>query len=97
MNPNDVAPMIVATTLIIVTGAVALLRPIAKRLGAYLEAVTFEKQKQPQKTIEPRIVETLERMDERLRLLEERLDFTDSLLSRTAAAERPALPRRPTG
>ena len=91
MNPNDVAPMIVATTLIIVTGAVALLRPIAKRLGAYLEAVTFEKQK-PQKTIEPRIVETLDRMDERLRLLEERLDFTDSLLARPESAERLGLP-----
>jgi hypothetical protein len=96
MNPNDVAPMIVATTLIIVTGAVALLRPIAKRLGTYLEAMTFDKQK-PQTSIEPRIVETLERMDERLRLLEERLDFTDSLLARNEAAERPALPRRPTG
>ena len=96
MNPNDVAPMIVATTLIIVTGEVGLLRPIAKRLGAYLEAVTFEKQK-PQKSVEPRIVETLERMDERLRLLEERLDFTDALLARSESADRLGLPRRPTG
>jgi len=81
MNPNDIAPMIVGTTLILVTGGVVLLRPLTKRLGDYLETLTRAR-RAPQAAIEPRIVETLERMEERLRMLEDRQDFTDSLLNR---------------
>ena len=33
MDPDAIAPMIVFTTLIIVTGLVVLLRPISKRLN----------------------------------------------------------------
>jgi hypothetical protein len=87
MNPSDVAPMIVGVTLILVGGGVALLRPIAKRLGAYLETVTRAKRDEPKPVIDERMVETLERIEQRLRLVEERQDFTDALLSRQKARE----------
>ena len=37
MNPQDVAPMIVFTTLIVVTGGVVLLRPLVRRLGDLID------------------------------------------------------------
>jgi len=87
MNPNDVAPMIIAATLILVGGGVALLRPITKRLGDYLETITRAGRQQPP-ALEPRVVETLERIEDRLRLLEERQDFTDALLRRGEESRR---------
>jgi hypothetical protein len=93
MNPADIAPMVVAVTLIVVGGGVALLRPISKRLGAYLEAATRARREGPP-ALEPRVMETLERIDERLRLVEERQDFTDALLNRPSRRERIAAPAR---
>jgi len=87
MNPSDVAPMVVAVTLTVVTGAVILLRPITKRLGDYLEALTRAR-REPEPSIEPRILETLDRIEERLRLVEERQEFTDALLRRGETRER---------
>jgi hypothetical protein len=82
VNPGDVAPMVVFLAALVVGGGVALLRPITKRLGAYIEAVTLEKRRPPERSVEPRVIESLERIEERLHLLEERQDFTDSLLAR---------------
>lgn len=87
MNPNDVAPMIVATTLILVGGGVALLRPIAKRLGDYLETMTRMKREEPKPVLDERVIETLDRIDQRLRLVEERQDFMDALISRPQARQ----------
>lgn len=99
MNPNDVAPMIVGMTLILVGGGVVLLRPITRRLGDYLETITRARRQEPP-AVEPRVMETLERIEDRLRMLEERQDFTDALLRRGeesrklgAAGRDPKLPR----
>lgn len=86
------APMIVAVTLILTVGGVMLLRPLARRAGDLLEAMAAEK-REP-KRLPPdtqRVVELLESMNARLERLEERQDFTDSLLG--AGREVRGLPR----
>ena len=82
MNPNDVAPMVMAVVLFVVTGGVILLRPISKRLGAYLEMLTEERRRGVQQAPEtdPRLLSALDNLDRRLARLEERQDFTDALL-----------------
>ena len=82
MNPSDIAPMVVGLTFMVVTGGVLILRPIAKRLGDYLETLAAARRAQLQQPTDRRLVETLERVEERLRLLEERQDFTDAMLAR---------------
>ena len=89
MNPNDVAPMVIGVTFIVVTALVLLLRPIAKRLGAYLEVLAEERRRELasnplDRADTARIATLLETMDQRLAHLEERQEFTDKLL-----AERP--------
>jgi hypothetical protein len=85
MNPNDVAPMVVGVTFFIITGLVILLRPISKKLGAYLEVLAEERRRslseQPVSRVESeRIVQVLEGLDNRLARLDERQEFTDRLL-----------------
>jgi hypothetical protein len=83
MNPNDVAPMVMAVVLFLTAGGVILLRPISKRLGAYLEMLTEERRRsmqQGQQPTDPRLINALENLDRRLARLEERQDFTDALL-----------------
>ena len=89
MDPDAIAPMIVFTTLIIVTGLVVLLRPISKRLGSYLEVLAEERrrgltQQAPSQLDTERIARLLDATEQRLGRLEEHQEFTDKLL-----AERP--------
>lgn len=92
MNPNDVAPMILGVTFFLVTGLVILLRPISRRLGAFLEVLAEERRRalteQPLSRADAtRITQVLENLDDRLARLEERQEFTDRLLvDRPAAA-----------
>lgn len=81
MNPNDVAPMVIGLTLIVVTGGVLVLRPLARRLGDYLEVLAAGRRAEQRLPPDRRVLESLERVEERLRLLEERQDFTDAMLS----------------
>lgn len=79
---ENVAPMIVAVTLILTTGGVLLLRPLAKRAAELLEVMAKERN-EPQRVIradDGRVIELLEAMSSRMERLEERQDFTDSLL-----------------
>jgi tetrahydromethanopterin S-methyltransferase subunit G len=91
---DDLAPAIVAVILILTTGGVAILRPIAKRAGDLFEAMAREK-REPKRAVPPedaqRMVELMESLHARLDRLEERQDFTDSLLS--AGREGKSLPR----
>ena len=81
-----IAPMIVGTVMILTTGGVLVLRPIAKRLGALLEVMAREKASLP--TEEIRLLrESLETMHHRMSLLEERQDFTERLLDRGEEAK----------
>jgi hypothetical protein len=75
------APMIVMVTLILTTGGVLILRPIAKRLGGFLEAATQAKLRPSADADLARIAETLSSIDGRLNQLEERQDFAEALIS----------------
>jgi hypothetical protein len=85
MNPSDVAPMIVGVAFMAMIGAIALFRPITKKLGTYLEVLAEERRRQltaqPMDRVDAaRIAQLLETMDNRLAQLEERQEFTDRLL-----------------
>ena len=81
--------MVVAVFLIVTVGAVALLRPITRRLGTYLEVLAEERrralsQTPMEKADAARLTNAIDSLESRLALLEEHQDFTNRLL-----AERP--------
>jgi hypothetical protein len=75
------APLIIGVVFILTVGGVVLLRPLSRRLGDLLELMAQQKQ-QPQvgKGLES-TRELLEATVDRLAALEDRLDFTERLLS----------------
>ena len=75
------APIIIAVTGILTTGAVLILRPIAKRLGGFLDASTQAKLRPSPDADLARIAEVLSSIDGRLNQLEERQDFAEALIS----------------
>lgn len=77
---EELAPMLVAITLILTSGAVLLLRPVAKRLGDLLELMAKQRSGELEVPKNERMEQLLDALDTRLGLVEERLDFTDSLL-----------------
>ena len=94
-----IAPMIVASLLIITTGGVLVLRPIAKRLGELIEVMTRERLS-GDRDQQDHMRELLETMSQRLALLEDRQDFTErliekpvELIDKQAAREAEAAPR----
>lgn len=85
--------MVVSLALIISTAGVLVLRPLAKRLGNYLDILAEERraaQVPPPPPQNDRILDALENIEKRLGRLEERQSFTDQLLAR---GERPRLER----
>ena len=90
MNPSDIPPFIAAMTFMILGAGIILLRPLTRRLGDLLEVMVTDRRRASLAPPDLRVHETLSRIEERLRMLEERQDFTDSLLARSAA--RPGLP-----
>ncbi len=91
MDWEVIAPMIVSIVFILTVGGVAVLRPIAKRISELLELYARAKQQGLESDV-GQIRDLLETMNARLRLMEERQDFTERLL---AGEERKAreLPR----
>jgi hypothetical protein len=77
---TEVAPMIVGVVLILTVGGVAVLRPIAKRIGDLLELYARDKQAGLEGEVH-QVRDLVETMNARLQLLEERQDFTDRLLT----------------
>ena len=75
-----VAPMIVAVVGCITLGGVLILRPIAKKAGDLMEALARDKQGGLQNDV-GQLRDILETMNARLTLMEERLDFTERLMS----------------
>lgn len=84
----EFAPMVVAIVLFVTVGAVAVLRPIAKHLGAYLEALTRQQLDPGRRDELAQVRDVLENMSQRLSLLEERQDFSERLLQDRQASER---------
>jgi hypothetical protein len=79
--PEAFFPMFAIVTGILTTGAVLILRPISKRLGSYLDAVTQAKLRPQPDADLVRIHELLSSIDGRLNQLEERQDFAEALIS----------------
>lgn len=81
MDWDLIAPMVVSVVLIVTVGGVILLRPLSSRLGELVEAMTEERRETPQldRTLS-RIRDSLESLDARLTLVEERQDFAEELL-----------------
>jgi hypothetical protein len=82
--------MVVGIFFFVTVGAVLLLRPIAKKLGTYLEVLAEERRRQlNEKPIDradtARLTTAIEALESRLALLEQNQDFTNRLLAdRTA-------------
>jgi hypothetical protein len=81
MMMEALAPMIVMCTLIVTTGGVLVLRPIARRLGGYLDAATQARLRPSPDADLARIHDVLSSIDGRLNQLEERQDFAEALIS----------------
>ena len=86
MDWDVIAPMIVSIVLIVTVGGVILLRPIAKRLGALLDVMVLEKSRTTS-VDNRRLGETMDTINERLSLIEERQDFTERLIDRGGSGE----------
>lgn len=80
MTP-ELAQVIVMCTVALTTGAVLILRPIALRLGSFLDAKTAATLKGTSEAELTRIREVLSSIDGRLDQIEERQDFAEALLS----------------
>lgn len=97
MDWDVIAPMVFMIVLVVTGGGVLLLRPIAKRAGALLEAMAQEKtavlaaRAHPQHEV-ARLREEMEALQTRLGQLEERQEFTEGMLGE---GSRHALPRQP--
>lgn len=101
MDWDVIAPMIVGVVFFLTAGGVLVLRPIAKRLGDLLEVMAREKAALPTDEIR-RLRETMETVNHRMALLEERQDFTERLIGRrggedTKLIEEPKGPLRVEG
>ncbi len=86
MEWEFIAPMIVSVVLVLTVGGVVLLRPVTKRLGALLDVMVLEKSTSS-RTDDRRLLETIDTLNDRLSLLEERQDFTERLISRGGSTE----------
>lgn len=78
---DAIFPTIIMVTGILTTGAVLILRPIATRLGSYLDAVTQARLRPSPEPDMARMNELLSSIDGRLNQLEERQDFAEALIS----------------
>lgn len=88
MPASDLAPFMLAMTLILCTAGVIILRPLTKRLGDSIEARHRERAAQsqlPSAEID-RLTEVVSRLTDRIESLEERQEFAERLLD---SLERP--------
>ena len=73
--------VIIFCTFFLTVGGVLVLRPIAKRLGGFLDAMTQAKLRPSMEPELTRIREALNSIDMRLNQIEERQDFAEALIS----------------
>ncbi|HSG46450.1 MAG TPA: hypothetical protein VLA43_01430 [Longimicrobiales bacterium] len=86
---DNVAPMVMGIVMFLTIGGVLILRPIAKHLGAYLEALTRQQLDPGRRDDLGQIRDSLDHMSQRLALLEERQDFAERLLENRERKELP--------
>jgi len=100
-DPGIIAPMVVAIVGFVTTGAVLIFRPLTKRLGDRLA----NSNQPPPPVLDPAelvsLRQALEETSARLERIEQRLDFTEKLLStpreRGAPQIPPSTPPTPSG
>lgn len=86
MEWEFIAPMIVSIVLFLTIGGVLILRPLALRVSELLELYAQDRTKGVDRDL-GQVKDLLESMDARLQLIEERQDFTERLLTESAAEE----------
>ncbi len=84
MDWEALVALVVPTVFIVTVGGVIVLRPIAKRFGTLLDAMARERSGAPPEEIR-RLGEAVATVNDRLTLLEERLDFTERLIGPRAS------------
>lgn len=82
---GNIAPMVVMVVATLTTGGVIILRPLSKRVSDLLEVYARDKGAGVERELR-QTRELVETLDARLRLMEERQDFTEKLM---AAGDRP--------
>ena len=88
MEWDFIAPMITAIVLTVTIGGVLVLRPLSHRLAELLEAMARNRQAPMVEDELIRVREAMETLASRMELLEERLDFTERLISDQSTASR---------
>jgi ubiquinone biosynthesis protein UbiJ len=78
---EEMMAVVISVTFFITAGGVLVLRPIATRLGSLLEAMSRQKMAAPDREETARLREQVDFLERRLSLLEERQNFTESLVS----------------
>ncbi len=86
MDWEFIAPLILGVTITLLAAAVLILRPLAKRLGALIEATSRDKRVELKDDELNRLTEVVGRLTDRIEGLEERLDFNERVLT---SLERP--------
>jgi len=82
MDPDAIAPLVALMTICFSVAGVLVLRPISKRIGDLLSAMAQERKGGRTSDVEvAQLRATLESVNARMTLLEDRLDFTERLLS----------------
>src|SRR5262245_28393011 len=82
MDPDAIAPLAALFMMCVTVGGILILRPLSKRVGELLGAMA--KERKGERTSDGEIAQlraTLESVNARMALLEDRLDFTERLLS----------------
>ncbi len=92
----DLAPVIIAVTLILSVSGVLILRPIAKKLGGLFEAMSFERSNKASAQEVTRLTEAVSRLTDRMETLEDRQDFTERIMASLDRAETPSRLKAPT-
>jgi hypothetical protein len=80
--PHDLAPMLVMIVGILTTGGVIVFRPLSKRLAELLHTMSQERLAGRSGPENERLQATIAALEQRISLLEERQNFTESLLDR---------------
>ena len=81
MEWEFIAPMILGVVMFLTIGGVLVLRPIATRLGSLLEVMARERAALPPEELR-HLRDSMDTINQRLSLMEERQDFTERLLGR---------------
>jgi hypothetical protein len=97
LTAEDRVEVLIPITLFLSVAAVLILRPMTSKVGSLLEALSRERMpaRTPVADTDARVVALLEQISRRLELVEERVDFTERLVSSRPRDESVRPLRRP--